>query len=334
MSSVRKDETLGFGLCAILTISFVANAAFIIVVWNRRRLHTAHHALLSALACSDLIIAGSWTGISAGVLVTGWDIDGAVCRLHSFLLTLAQTLSAFLLATLATLSAFLLATLAVERALRMISPSHHSVAFGFRADKFTGGKKTVAFLVAAEIIFCGVVSSIHLYGTLPVAWISDQRSCGARFTESLQMLDLTFCFDYAIPYWVVALPAFVVAFAKFCLARRRSPPQGEIVLERNSYAPGDAYSSRLSKLQHKFTSSNQNSEPSAKNNKPKKLGTLGKRKYTSKGYTEMEDWDSDIERENENTGVVDGGKSGRELVVTMFFYLDLTFHEHPDQVTS
>ncbi|KAK3794464.1 hypothetical protein RRG08_003617 [Elysia crispata] len=291
MSSVVKDEAFGFGLVAVLGISLISNIFLLVVVWNRRRLHNAHHALLAALACCDLLIGGAWTGMSAGVLITGWDMSGAVCRLQSYLLTLIQTLSAFLLATVA-----------VERALRMVSPSHHNVVFGFRdGNKFVGGKKTVAFLVAAEIVFCGVVSSIHLYGTLPVTWIADKRSCGAKFTESLEMLDLTFCFDYAIAYWVVALPAFVVAFVKFYLARRKSPPQGEIILERNRYAPGDAYSSRISKLQHKFRSN----KP-ALQAKQKKLGTLGKRVYTPKGYTELEDWDSDIETENNNLDNGDG----------------------------
>ncbi|GFS20250.1 rhodopsin, GQ-coupled [Elysia marginata] len=291
MSTVTKDEIFGSGLFAILGLSLVSNLVFLIVVWNRRRLHTAHHALLTALACSDILIGGAWTGLSAGALLTGWDLAGAVCRLHSFLLTLTQTLSAFLLATLG-----------VERAFRMITPSHHNLVFGFSSGrKFTGGKKTVAFLIAAEVVFCGVVSSIHLYGTLPVVWLSDQRSCGARFTESLKMLDLTFCFDYAIPYWVVALPAFVVAFVKFNRARKKSPPQGEIVLQKNSYAPGDAYSSRLSKMQHKFRSN----KP-ALQSKPRKLGTLGKRVYTPKGYTELEDWDSDIQTENNSFDSNDG----------------------------
>ena len=291
MSSVVKDEIFGVGLFAVLGLSLISNVFLLLVVWNRRRLHTSHYVLLAALACGDLIIGGAWTGLSAGALLTGFDMSGAVCRLHSYLLTLAQTLSAFLLATLG-----------VERALRMVSPSHHSVVFGFSGGKkCLAGKKTVAFLIAAEVVFCGVVSSIHLYGTLPVAWISDQRSCGAKFTESLEMLDLTFCFDHAIPYWAVALPAFGVAFVKFFLARKKSPPQGEIILERNSYAPGDAYSSRLSKLQHKFRS-----DKPALQAKPKKLGTLGKRVYTPTGYTELEDWDSDIETENNNLDKNDG----------------------------
>ncbi|RUS86599.1 hypothetical protein EGW08_005615 [Elysia chlorotica] len=218
-------------------------------------------------------------------------MPGAVCRFHSFLLTLGQSLTAALLATLA-----------VERALRLVSPSHHALVFAFTTGgKFTGGKKTVAFLIAGELVFCGVVSSIHLYGTLPVDWVSEQRSCGARFTESLQMLDLTFCFDYAIPYWIVALPAFVVAFVKFYLARRKSSPGGEIILERNSYAPGDAYSSRIAKLQQKFRSN----KP-ALQAKSRRLGTLGKRVYTTKGYTELEDWDSDIETESNNLDSGDG----------------------------
>lgn len=256
----------------ILVLIIIFNGLFLVVFCKRRRLKQhGFFTLILALSLVDLFAGGLWTGLSAVATLMDSEFSPEVCRFQSFLLTFTQCLTAFTLATIA-----------LERLLRMLKPSRHNVVFV---------PKMTLFAVFALMVFCAVISTIHLYGIITTSWHTKEHQCGADFTENVRLLDMTFCFDYAIPYLVIALPAFIAAFISISIARCRPSRYGEIVLERNSFAPADSYSSRLSKLQSKFRAANTNIGGGSRNLKP----TLGQRVYTSKGYTEPEHWDSDID---------------------------------------
>ncbi|XP_005106963.1 uncharacterized protein LOC101854196 [Aplysia californica] len=150
--------------------------------------------------------------------------------------------------------------------------------------------------------------------SVPVFWMREQRQCAAAFSENTELLNFTFCLDHAIPYWVVALPVLATCFAKIFISRRRSPGTGEIILERNSDAPGDSYSARLTNVQAKFSAKHSKLHPT-RERKDAKKGSLGKRVFTPQGYVEPEQWDSDIE---DGADVNTDGKPRRQRI----YYLE------------